>query len=91
MAKTIKKVSSSSSWNPAFKMPAFTSKKEKVGGKRFVLTDGYAGFLLAILPKGTILVECEDKYYQPYIGGSKLFFRIGEVILEKLKLEEIKV
>lgn len=91
MAKaTIKKVSSSL-WNPEFAIPVLSNKKEKPNGKRYSLEETYTGILLAVLPKDTILVECEDKWYQPYINGDKLFFRIGDTIMGKLKLREIVV
>lgn len=86
---TTKKVSSSSNWNSSFQLSVLTGRKEKVNGKRYSLEEAYTGKLLAVLPIDTILVECEDKWYQPYIEGRKLFFRIGGLIMEQLKLREI--
>lgn len=91
MAKATTKKVSSSFGSTVFTLPASSSKKEKINGKRFALEEDYTGILLAVLPKDTILVECEDKWYQPYIKGSKLFFRIGDTIMGKLKLREIVV
>lgn len=50
MSKTIKKVSSYSSWSPGFKMLEPESKKEKPGGKRYCLLEDYTGILLAMAP-----------------------------------------
>lgn len=91
MAKATTKKVSSSFGSTSLTLPTAADKKEKQNGKRFLLEETYSGILLAVLPKDTILVECEDKWYQPYINGSRLFFRIGNTIMGKLKLREIVV
>ena len=62
------------------------SKRELKDGKVYLLSANCSipgG--IAVLPPGTELRECYDGYFSVYIGGEKLWFRVGGKIIEAVK------
>jgi hypothetical protein len=68
------------------------NKKEKEGGKRFVLNEKYRipGYLMP-LQKDGVLIECNDGYYKVITNlGTEQPYRLkGESYLNKMSVSEV--
>lgn len=70
-----------------FKLVTTWDKQEKSNGKRYELTEDYhgPGILATVQAEGTTIVECNDGWYNVLYKGERMFYRVGDKVLEDMK------
>src|ERR1700743_1859418 len=68
---------------------AINSKKEKEGGRRFVLKEEFKIPGQTTMPAETKLVESNDNYFHVVINGRYMHYRIGAKWLKEMNVSEV--
>lgn len=68
---------------------AINGKKEKEGGRRFVLKEEFKIPGQTTMPAETELVESNDDYYHVVISGRYMHYRIGAQWLRVMNVSEV--